>query len=127
MIKSSTSNKDITTPDKLDEDKIHEQSLRPSSFNEFVGQKKEIDKLKVYIQAAQKRKESLDHVILYGPPGLGKTTLANIIAKELKVNIKMTSGPILDRAGDLAGVLTNLEEKGVLFIDEIHRLNSVVE
>lgn len=127
MIKSSTSNKDITTPDKLDEDKIHEQSLRPSSFNEFVGQKKEIDKLKVYIKAAQKRKESLDHVILYGPPGLGKTTLANIIAKELKVNIKMTSGPILDRAGDLAGVLTNLEEKGVLFIDEIHRLNSVVE
>ena len=127
MIKSSTSNKDITTPDKLDEDKIHEQSLRPSSFNEFVGQKKEIDKLKIYIQAAQKRKESLDHVILYGPPGLGKTTLANIIAKELKVNIKMTSGPILDRAGDLAGVLTNLEERGVLFIDEIHRLNSVVE
>ena len=127
MIKSSTSNKDVTTPDKLDEDKVHEQSLRPSSFNEFVGQKKEIDKLKVYIKAAQKRKESLDHVILYGPPGLGKTTLANIIAKELKVNIKMTSGPILDRAGDLAGVLTNLEEKGVLFIDEIHRLNSVVE
>ena len=127
MIKSSTSNKDITTPDKLDEDKIHEQSLRPSSFNEFVGQKKEIDKLKVYIQAAQKRGESLDHVILYSPPGLGKTTLANIIAKELKVNIKMTSGPILDRAGDLAGVLTNLEERSVLFIDEIHRLNSVVE
>ncbi len=127
MIKSSTSNKDITTPDKLDEDKIHEQSLRPVRFNDFVGQKKEIDKLKVYIKAAQKRKESLDHVILYGPPGLGKTTLANIIAKELKVNIKMTSGPILDRAGDLAGVLTNLEDKGVLFIDEIHRLNSIVE
>jgi len=127
MIKSSTSDKDITTPDKLDEDKIHEQSLRPSRFSEFVGQKKEVDKLKVYIQAAQKRGESLDHVILYSPPGLGKTTLANIIAKELKVNIKMTSGPILDRAGDLAGVLTNLEERGVLFIDEIHRLNSVVE
>ena len=127
MIKSSTSDKDITTPDKLDEDKIHEQSLRPSRFSEFVGQKKEVDKLKVYIQAAQKRGESLDHVILYSPPGLGKTTLANIIAKELKVNIKMTSGPVLDRAGDLAGVLTNLEERGVLFIDEIHRLNSVVE
>ncbi len=127
MIKSSTSNKDITTPDKLDEDKIHEQNLRPIQFNEFIGQKKEINKLKVYIKAAQKRNESLDHVILYGPPGLGKTTLANIIAKELKINIKMTSGPILDRAGDLAGVLTNLEEKGVLFIDEVHRLNSVVE
>ena len=127
MIKSSTSSKDITTPDKLDEDKIHEQNLRPIKFNEFIGQKKEIDKLKVYIKAAQKRNESLDHVILYGPPCLGKTTLANIIAKELKVNIKMTSGPILDRAGDLAGVLTNLEEKGVLFIDEVHRLNSVVE
>ena len=127
MIKSSTSDKDITTPDKLDEDKIHEQSLRPSRYSEFVGQKKEVAKLKVYIQAAQKRGESLDHVILYSPPGLGKTTLANIIAKELKENIKMTSGPILDRAGDLAGVLTNLEERGVLFIDEIHRLNSVVE
>ena len=127
MIKSSNSNKEITTPGKLDEDKIHERSLRPSSFNEFIGQNKEIDKLKVYIQATQKRGESLDHVILYSPPGLGKTTLANIIAKELKVNIKMTSGPILDRAGDLAGVLTNLEDKGVLFIDEIHRLNSVVE
>ena len=127
MIKSSTSTKEISTPNKLDEDKVHEQSLRPSRFSDFVGQKKEVDKLKIYIQAAQKRGESLDHVILYGPPGLGKTTLANIIAKELQVNIKMTSGPILDRAGDLAGVLTNLEEKGVLFIDEIHRLNSVVE
>jgi len=127
MIKSSNSNKQITTPDKLQEDTINELSLRPTSFNDFIGQSKEIEKLKVYIKAAQKRKESLDHVILYGPPGLGKTTLANIIAHELKVNIKMTSGPILIRAGDLAGVLTNLDDKGVLFIDEIHRLNSVVE
>ena len=127
MIKSSNSNKQITTPDKLQEDTINELSLRPTSFSDFIGQSKEIEKLKVYIKAAQKRKESLDHVILYGPPGLGKTTLANIIAHELKVNIKMTSGPILIRAGDLAGVLTNLDDKGVLFIDEIHRLNSVVE
>ena len=127
MIKSSNSNKQITTPDKLQEDTINELNLRPTSFKDFIGQIKEIDKLKVYIEAAQKRGESLDHVILYGPPGLGKTTLANIIAHELKANIKMTSGPILIRAGDLAGVLTNLDDKSVLFIDEIHRLNSIVE
>ena len=127
MIKSSNSNKQITTPDKLQEDSINEQSLRPTTFNDFVGQQAEIEKLKVYIKAAQKREESLDHVILYGPPGLGKTTLASIISNELKVNNKMTSGPILIRAGDLAGVLTNLDDKGVLFIDEIHRLNSIVE
>ena len=127
MIKSSNPNNSITNPDKLDEDQINETNLRPKNFKDFIGQKNEIDKLKVYIQAAQNRKESLDHVILYGPPGLGKTTLANILSKELNVNIKMTSGPILDRAGDLAGILTNLDDKDVLFIDEIHRLNTIVE
>ena len=127
MIKSFNSNNNITNPDKIDEDNIVESGLRPLSFDDFVGQKKEIDKLKVFIKASLKRSESLDHVIIYGPPGLGKTTLSNIIAKELNVNIKLTSGPILDRAGDLAGILTNLEDKDVFFIDEIHRLNSVVE
>ena len=127
MIKSSNSNNNITTPDKLEEDHLNEHNLRPISFKDFVGQAKEIEKLKVYIEAANKRGESLDHVILYGPPGLGKTTLANIISKELDVNIKMTSGPILVRAGDLAGVLTNLDDRSALFIDEIHRINSVVE
>jgi len=127
MIKSSNPNNNITNPDKLEEDQVNEQNLRPLVFKDFIGQKKEIDKLKIYIKATQKRKESLDHVILYGPPGLGKTTLGSIISKELNVNIKMSSGPILDRAGDLAGILTNLQDKDVLFIDEIHRLNSIVE
>ena len=127
MIKSFNSNDSLTSPDKLDEDILNEQNLRPSTFNDFIGQSKEIEKLKVFIEAAKKRNEALDHVILYGPPGLGKTTLSYIIAKEINVNIKMSSGPIIDRAGDLAGILTNLDDKDVFFIDEIHRLNSVVE
>ncbi len=104
-----------------------EENLRPSSLNEFVGQKKVIQNLKVFIQAAKKRNEALDHVILSGPPGLGKTTLAYIIASEMGVQIKPTTGPVLEKPGDLAGLLTNLEKGDVLFIDEIHRLNPVIE
>lgn len=104
-----------------------DQKLRPLSFNDFSGQKKIIDNLHVFVKAAKQRKEALDHVLLHGPPGLGKTTLSNIIAHELGVNLKTTSGPVLDKPADLAGLLTNLEPHDVLFIDEIHRLSPVVE
>ena len=104
-----------------------DQNLRPINFEEFTGQRKIVDNLKIYISAASKRNEPLDHVLLTGPPGLGKTTLSHIIAKEMKSNLKMTSGPVLEKPGDLAGLLTNLEEGDILFIDEIHRLSNVVE
>ncbi|NDF34172.1 MAG: Holliday junction branch migration DNA helicase RuvB, partial [Euryarchaeota archaeon] len=108
-------------------DKELERVLRPVLFEDFHGQDAIIDNLKIFVQAASQRNEALDHVLLHGPPGLGKTTLANIIANELGVSIKTTSGPVLDKPGDLAGLLTNLEERDVLFIDEIHRLSPVVE
>lgn len=108
-------------------DPSQDETLRPSTLEEFVGQKKVIENLSIFIQAAKKRGEALDHVILSGPPGLGKTTLAYIIATEMGVQLKPTTGPVLEKAGDLAGLLTNLEQGDVLFIDEIHRLNPVVE
>lgn len=101
--------------------------LRPKSFDDFTGQKKVIENLEIFVQATKLRNEPLDHVLLHGPPGLGKTTLANIIANELSVGFKVTSGPVLDKPGDLAGLLTNLDEGDVLFIDEIHRLSPVIE
>jgi len=113
--------------DLTPEEKEFDKALRPINFHDFTGQDKVVDNIKIFVQAAKKRGESLDHVLLHGPPGLGKTTLSYIIANELDSAIKISSGPVLDKPGDLAGLLTNLEENDVLFIDEIHRLNPVVE
>ncbi|MDH5381161.1 MAG: Holliday junction branch migration DNA helicase RuvB [Cyclobacteriaceae bacterium] len=109
------------------EEKEFEKALRPLSFDDFTGQEKVLENLKIFVQAAMQRGEPLDHVLLHGPPGLGKTTLSHIISNEMGSNIKITSGPVLDKPSDLAGLLTNLEDGDVLFIDEIHRLNPVVE
>lgn len=119
--------KDELIPEETDEDKIVELGIRPDGFSDFVGQEGLKENLRVYIQAARNRAEALDHVLLSGPPGLGKTTLSHILANELGVGIKATSGPVIERQGDLAAILTNLEEKEILFIDEIHRLPRVVE
>src|SRR5271166_3261434 len=116
----------LVTPDRRDED-IAESSLRPQRLAEFIGQEQARKNLGVFIAAARGRKEALDHVLFVGPPGLGKTTLAQILARELGVNFRATSGPVIAKAGDLAALLTNLEERDVLFIDEIHRLNPAVE
>jgi Holliday junction DNA helicase RuvB len=120
-------NLDSTGENFTPEEKTIEKALRPISLSDFSGQPKIVENLQVFIQAAKLRNEALDHVLLHGPPGLGKTTLSHIISNELETDLKMTSGPVLEKPGDLAGLLTNLEEGDVLFIDEIHRLNNVVE
>lgn len=120
-------NLDPTSKNFSSEELDIEKRLRPLSFDDFSGQDQVLENLKVFVAAANQRREALDHTLFHGPPGLGKTTLANILANELEVGIKITSGPVLDKPGDLAGLLTNLEERDVLFIDEIHRLSPIVE
>ncbi len=128
MIQSNKNDADILDPTvKTEDEVVIEQNLRPAALGEYVGQENIKDNLKILISAARQRKEILEHLMFYGPPGLGKTTLAYIVAKEMGANIKITSGPAIERAGDLAALLTNLAEGDVLFIDEIHRLNKLVE
>ena len=117
----------LTSFSEQSQEENYQHELRPKLFEDFSGQQSVVDNLKIFVEAANQRNQALDHVLLYGPPGLGKTTLASIISNELNANLKFTSGPILDKPGDLAGLLTNLEERDVLFIDEIHRLSPVVE
>jgi Holliday junction DNA helicase RuvB len=122
----STNPRRLVTPERRDDDAA-DTSLRPQRLSEFIGQQQARSNLSVFIEAARTRKEALDHVLFVGPPGLGKTTLAQIVSRELGVNFRATSGPVIAKAGDLAALLTNLEERDVLFIDEIHRLNPAVE
>jgi len=117
----------IVSPEDREDDALLEVNLRPSRLSDYLGQEKVKEKIGIFIEAARRRKEALDHVLLYGPPGLGKTTLAHIVSNELGVKIYSTSGPVIERVGDLASILTNLEDRDVLFIDEIHRLNRIVE
>lgn len=117
----------VISPTVNPEDNGNEPSLRPHTLGEYIGQEKVIDSLKVFIEAARGRRETLDHILLYGPPGLGKTTLASVIAFEMGVNIRITSGPVIERPGDLAAILTNLRQGDVLFIDEVHRLSRIIE
>jgi Holliday junction DNA helicase RuvB len=118
---------EITTPEVIPDESVVELSLRPQRLAEFIGQSKVKESLRIYIDAALERREPLDHTLFYGPPGLGKTTLAELIARELGVNIRTTSGPALEKPGDLVGTLTNMREGDILFIDEIHRLRPIIE
>ena len=120
-------NERFVTGDFISEDAQIEYGLRPRTLDEYIGQTKVKENMKIFIAAAKERREALDHVLLYGPPGLGKTTLAGIIANEMGVNIRITSGPAIEKAGDLAAILTNLSEHDILFIDEIHRMSRSVE
>ena len=122
-----TDEEKIIAPEVQDGEESVEQVLRPQVLDEYIGQESVKDQMNIFIEAAKKRNEAMDHVLIFGPPGLGKTTLAHVIANELGVNLKHTSGPAIEKPGDLAAILTNLEERDVLFVDEIHRLSSVVE
>src|SRR5437870_4723330 len=126
MLVMTTTPRRLVTPERRDDDTA-ETSLRPQRLSEFIGQQQARANLAVFIEAARTRREALDHVLFVGPPGLGKTTLAQIVARELGVNFRSTAGPVIAKAGDLAALLTNLEERDVLFIDEIHRLSPVIE